>query len=364
MREDLIAYALGELDDDDRLRIESALAEDPELRDELEQIRDCLGDPECESRSSLPPIPRGLADRTTATVLAGCDESEDSTPRASLGLAAASGFMTPMDMTVALGILLAVGSLLAPALYSVRNQSQSLSCKNNLRQLGQLLTRYSEDNNGYFPLVGPDEHVGIFASRLREADYMQGEAFDQLFICPDSSFAEQIEYGDREFHVPTMAELAVAKGPWLKELKQMSAGGYAYQPGYVQGNRYLPARNRRNCLVPVLADEPSLVANYQTGANHGGDLVNTLFQDGSVQSLDVPLVPRVNDHLFVNHDGEPTLSDTWNDAVVLRSSVSPRTHFPTQQMPERLRLMLKIQIRTPAQPLQPGQFEVQSLPSR
>ena len=345
MREDLIAYALGELDDDDRLRIEQALAEDPELRDELEQVRDCLGDPQCGKPTN--PIPRGLADRTTASVLAGCAESEEEEYRP-MGIAAATGFMTPMDMTVALGILLAVGSLLTPALYSARNHSQQINCTNNLRQLGGLLTQYSEEHRGYYPVVRPDEHVGIFATRLREADYMQGEAFDQLFVCPDSPVAEQIERSGHGFHVPTMAELAVAKGNWLTELKQMSAGSYAYQPGYVRGKCYLPARNRRNCLVPVLADEPSMVENYQTGANHGGNIVNTLFQDGSVRSLEAPMVPRVNDHLFINNQGEPTLSDTWNDAVVLRSGVTPRTHFPTQQMPEPVyRIFFKLQIRHP-----------------
>lgn len=345
MREDLIAYALCELDHDDRERIEQALAEDPELRDELEQIRECLGDPDCENRN---PIPRGLADRTTATVLRGCADEAEAPTSSSMGIAAASGFMSPMDMTVAIGILLAVGSLLTPALYSARSHSQQLSCANNLRQLGELLTLYSEEHRDYFPVVRPDEHVGVFASRLREADYMQGGAFDQLFVCPDSVLAKQIELGDREFHVPTMAELGVAKGPWLTELQQSSAGSYAYQPGYVRGQRYLPARNRRNCLVPVLADEPSIVSNYQTSDNHGGRVVNTLFQDGSVRSLEAPMVPRVNDLLFVNNQGQPTLSDTWNDAVVLRSGVSPRTHFPTQQMPEPVyRFFFRVHIHHP-----------------
>ena len=70
MREDLIAYALDELDDVDRQKVEELLASDPDLRAELDQIQCCLqgfeeDDCECED------MPSDLADRTTAGILSG-----------------------------------------------------------------------------------------------------------------------------------------------------------------------------------------------------------------------------------------------------------------------------------------------------
>lgn len=330
MREDLIAYALGELDDDERERIEQALADDADLRDELEHLRRCLGQTEeCQEAQRLP---RGLADRT----LAGCLEAESAeTPAAgSLGLSAASGFMSPLDMTVAVGILFTIGSLLAPALYANRNTAGERVCANNLRSIGKLMQQYSQEHNSYYPLVRPYEHVGIFASRLREADYMPATDFDQLFVCPASPLAEQLAAEGRDFHVPSLGELGMAQGRLLTELKRTSSGSYGYQPGYYRYHHYQPARNHDNVMVPVMADAPSILSNYRTGANHDGSTVNVLFQDGCVRTLASPEVPRVNDHLFFNKDGQPVLGRQWNDAVIQPSHAVPGSAFEQLQMPE------------------------------
>lgn len=333
MREDLIAYALGELDCDEQSRVEAAIAADPALGEELEQIRVCLGDidqPECDQVLAMP---RGLADRTTAGILSECDELPSVQTNE---WAASSGVMSPVDMTVAIGILITVGSLLLPALYSSHSQSQQLSCMNNLGQIGQLLTIYSDDNRGFYPVVRPTEHVGIFASRLREADYVRGDSFDRLFVCPASSLADQLQSEGREFRVPSLAELSMASGMWATELRRVSSGSYGYHPGSTKGAVYMPAHNRRHSLLPVLADTPSVVSNYRVGANHGGAVVNTLFQDGCVRSLETPLVPQVNDHLFVNQRGEPSVGQSWNDAVVLPSGATPGVDFPAHQIPDRV----------------------------
>lgn len=349
MREDLISYALGELDGTDHARVEAALAADPELREELEQVRECLG---CDATQPRNPIPRGLADRTTAGICSGTI-TEAEKPKAPQSMVASfasnSGFISPMDMTVAIGILLTLGSLLTPALYGSRDQSHRMSCSNNLRQLGQVLTMYTNDNRGYYPVVRPEEHAGIFASRLREADYVAADELDRAFVCPGSQLAEQLERDHTEYHVPTLAELSLAKDMWLTQLQRTSSGSYGYQVGYVKGTFYLPAKNRRNCLVPVLADTPSMEANYYDGANHGGAVVNTLFQDGSVRALSSPLVPGVNDHLFVNMDGKPQLSTNWRDAVVLPSGATPGLNFPSQQMPDPVyRIFFRVQVHVPS----------------
>lgn len=349
MREDLIAYALGELDDDDHARVEAALAADPELREELEQVRECLG---CDDSQPKNPIPRGLAARTTAGICSGeITEPEEPQPQRSAvaSFAANSGFISPMDMTVAIGILITLGSLLTPALYSSRNEAQLLACSNNLKNLGQTLTLYAKDFDGYYPVVRPDEHAGIFASRLREREYVAPEELDRMFVCPSSPLAEQMARDNTEYHVPTLAELSLAKGPWLTQLQRNSSGSYGYQVGYVKGNHYLPASRHGHSMVPVLADAPSIESNYYATDNHGGKVVNTLFQDGSVRALSSAMVPGVNDHLFVNRDGQPQLSTSWRDAVVLPSGAMPGLNFPAQQMPDPVyRIFFRVQVFLPS----------------
>ena len=337
MREDLIAYALGELDDADKARVEALLANDPELRDELAQIECCLQDSEPDDCECLP-IPRGLADRTTATILTGCQGSEaeqdilgDHRPNEYGSL---NAIMSPMDMTVAIGILITVGCLLLPAIYSSRNQSQHLSCMNNLGHLGKYMTLYADNNHDFYPVVRPYDHTGMFATRLREADLTTPYELDRLMVCPSSRLAERMANTSQTFHVPSMADLALADGQWLEELKRNAAGSYAYQAGYVRGKFYFPAKNMENSRIPVLSDAPSCSTNFRTSDNHGGQQINVLFQDGHVSAVSQPLVPQGTDHLFLNNQGLPSVSDQWNDAVLLPSQVTPGVQFPVQPLPQ------------------------------
>ncbi len=261
MREELIAYALGELDEEECQRLELALAENEVLRDELQQVERCLGDVECTDLDDE--VPSNLADRTTAGIFSAClSESQHDLATSQQGFRAASCFMSPMDMTVAIGVLITVGSLFMPALYGSRNQSQRISCANNLQQLGQLMQMYANENSaGFFPVVRPNEHAGIFAPRLREADLVRPDVLDSLMLCSSSPLAARLAEQGRSFHVPSMAELSLAKGMWRVELQRTSSGDYGYQPGYVKGKYYLPMKNFDNSKVPVVADAPSLVDN-------------------------------------------------------------------------------------------------------
>ncbi len=345
MREDLIAYALGELDDAECQRIEDALASDATLREELEQIKACLADNDCsEVEDELPP---DLADRTTAGILSGClsDSQEldeqDYQPASAAEFGPASRLLSPMDMTVALGVLIAVGSLLFPAVYGSRNRAQQTTCANNLQQLGQLLHMYAEKNHGFYPIVRPNEHAGIFASRLREADFVRPDMLDDILVCPSSPLAERLAEEQRSFHVPSLAETLLSKGMLNEELRRTSSGSYGYQPGYVKGIYYMPMKNQQHSQVPVVADAPSLATNHYLSDNHGGGVVNTLFQNGTVLTLTSPQVPCSNDWLYFNDEGQPAVGTQWNDAVVLPSGATPGVGI--RPMPEAVyRIFIRV----------------------
>ncbi len=332
MREQLIAYALGELDEAECRRIEQVLSESEALRDELEQIVRCLSNDDCPDLDDE--VPSDLADRTTAGILSGCWSNAEQLAASSRGsFRAVACFMSPLDMTVALGVLVTIASLLTPALYNSRNHAQRVACTNNLQQLGQLMQMYADGNpRHFFPVVRPNEHAGIFAPRLREADFVRPDLLDDIMLCSSSPLATRLAEEGRAFHVPSMAELSLAKGMWRIELQRTSSGNYGYQAGYLKGNYYLPMKNFGNSKVPVVADAPSVVDNHRVTANHDGKVVNALFQDGSVLSLDSPQVPCSNDPLYFNDQGETAVGTHWNDAVVLPSGTAPV--LETRPMPE------------------------------
>lgn len=322
MCEDLVAYALGELDEADRQRVEQALASDDQLRAEFEQIQQCLAKGAADEVAPYG-MPRGLADRTAREVSACCEESDAVVLPSSRDFAAGLSLMSPVDMTVAFSVLLTVGSMLLPALYSGRTTAQRIACQNNLHNLHTLNELYAREHRGFFPVVRPNEHAGIFATRLLEADFAARDEFEQYLLCAASPLADELAQQGRTFSVPTQADLSIANGMWLLELKRNSGGSYGYQVGYLKDGLYLPARRRNSRMIPLLADAPSRVDNHLRTANHGGKLTNVLWQDGSVTSEPTCTVSGRHDHLYTNANGDAAAGLSWDDAVLLSGGERP-----------------------------------------
>lgn len=339
MREELIAYVLDELDDTERLRVEQLLADNRALDAELAQIRECLAEIDPADRISPTGVPRGLADRTTKQILA-CCEAKQAQAKSVAGRSSAIRLVTGentfslVDLTVIGAVLVMLGALVLPGVQHSRSDAQRLACVNNLKQLYPLFVKYADNNLGFYPVVRPEEHAGIYALRLKDAELATAEALRELLVCPASPLAEELRDNGTQFKIPSLADLARAKGPALLHLYRNSGGSYGYQIGYVKGHVYLPSRNRQHARVPILADAPSLTSQRQHSANHGGKLINVLFQDGSVLTLTSSVIPCSNDHLFFNAVGEPFAGFTWQDAVVLPSESRPG--YFDKQLPNTL----------------------------
>jgi type II secretory pathway pseudopilin PulG len=56
-----------------------------------------------------------------------------------------------VELLVVIGIIAILVSLLMPALTKVRQQAQTTQCAAQLRQLGQAIVLYANNNNGYTP---------------------------------------------------------------------------------------------------------------------------------------------------------------------------------------------------------------------
>lgn len=68
---------------------------------------------------------------------------------------------TLVELMVVIGIIALLLALLMPALQRARANALSLVCKSNLRQIGQCLIEYMNDNDGWMFPVGPNGPDGL-----------------------------------------------------------------------------------------------------------------------------------------------------------------------------------------------------------
>lgn len=330
MRERLVSYLLGELSPSEAAQLEQAVDADPALKEQLEHLRDCLllGET-CDD------APMGLADRTADSVhdlVLGLErvDSEsvcptttpsDATPRSG-GCRLRN--LTLVDGGVAAGVVLALGMMLLPAIQESREASRRHACKNNLRLVGQALHGYDEEHAGMAPHVQPGENAGIFAVRLADSGFIDHAELAKLLVCRASSLGGDVASGLKTVRVPTAAELRRAKGAELASMQRLMGGSYAYRLGYVNGSVYVPMNRCRSSQSPILSDAPDAVRSGRwQSQNHGGCGQNVLFKDGGVRYRLDCLVPAADDNFFVNAEGAPAAGLTWNDAVLVRSEVTP-----------------------------------------
>ncbi|TWT85454.1 hypothetical protein Pla123a_02610 [Posidoniimonas polymericola] len=331
MREKLVCYLLGELDDAERAALEARLANEPCLRKELEQIRSCLEGshnedeptadcPEAAALAAEGGCPEGLADRTAGAI--------------SKALAIHDGVDSPcnrsrftfVDVCVAAGVLLAVSAMVLPALPQSRASARRALCQDNMRQIGQALFRYADNHGDFYPVIGPDENAGMFAVRLVESGQMSQRELQRLLWCRASGLQDQLRESNSQFVVvaPTAQQLQQAKGELLARIRRWMAGSYAYRIGYIDNGRYLPIKYFDSSRSPLLSDAPTYTEHGWVSVNHGvNGGQNVLHQDGHVRFQVRCDCPAVDRDMFVNYSGQAAAGEGKSDIVVVRSDLTP-----------------------------------------
>lgn len=324
MRDLLVRYLLGELDEVQQLEVEERLRSSPELQRELARLRACFSAADGIESGAVEP-PSGLAERTIADVLCGDDAHEKKVPVCASAVEppAYTPKWSMADLTVAGGVFLAVAMLFVPALQDSRDSARRRDCQNNLRELGVLLTQYAEEHNGYIPRVAPSDNAGVFAVRLVDEGYTTAPELARRLVCRSSPLAEEVRAGRLVVRIPRGSQLQIMHGTELAVIRQSMGGSYAYRLGYVDGNRYNDIRDEGLSRSPLMADAPSFQLAGFMSANHRGCGQNVLYQDQSVRYQTGCLVPGLQDHLFLNAAGIPAAGRGRYDAVLGRSELTP-----------------------------------------
>ncbi len=374
MREDLLCYALGELDDESRRQVEAELERNPELREELAELRRCLDDLDADSGDSSPNdqrCPGNLAGRTAKQILAVCGDSSDSladetekgnarAARPRSGGIAGLVCRTPIslvDSMVAVGVMMVMASLVLPALNSSRSMSNRLVCQNNMSELGRYLLLFANDNNGYFPAIGPDDNAGSFSMQLTHVGLIDRGELQQLLNCPGGRKSTLCGQAGLTVYVPTEEELAHANPVQQAKLRAQMGGFLGYRIGYLSNGEYHAVRNRCHGRLAVLGDAPRMAADGYHSTNHEGGQ-NVFWQDGSVTYEPCTLISCINDHLYLNKDGLPSAGLDWRDAVLAASHATPGVPDETQPSATCVRLTLKLfWLKRPADEIIPPSAE-------
>ena len=96
---------------------------------------------------------------------------------------------TLIELLVVIAIIALLMAILVPVLRSARNQARAVVCQTNLKQWGQIMNLYTQDNEGHFPRYSIDVFLVIFRRPFdtkydREISSYGGISAEGITCCP------------------------------------------------------------------------------------------------------------------------------------------------------------------------------------
>ncbi len=322
MREDLVGYLFGALDDAESRRVEAALADPrlgPDLRRDLDALRMAVKPLGRDSGPIMPPA--GLASRTMRFIAA---QSAVETRGGMPPVTPAPRGLTPhesewrgagprvwLDRAIMAATALAACVLVAPLLLDSIAESRTRRAERNLQRLSGSLQGFAAAHRTYPtpPDDGPLARAGLYAPTLVSEQRLVAD--DGTVLCPDSELSRQ-----GGFRVPTLEELKAAIGtPRFDELVRTMGGDYGYTLGHRDAAGMLqPNLDQHRRHHPIMADAPD--HTDERSDNHPDGIHHVLFEDGHVKTLRHDVLHRDDDHLYRNHEGEVAAGIDPEDAVI------------------------------------------------
>jgi hypothetical protein len=321
MREELIGYLLGAIDEPDSRRVETALADPekgPALRRDLERLQVALK-PLSRDQGFIA-APPGLARRTMRFVESHAHAAPLPMPRAftpEAGSGSGAGPRAWLDRMIMAATALAACVLVGPLLLDAIQESRARRAERNLQKTSGALQGYAESHRVFPtpPDSGPLSRAGLYAPTLVSEHRLVAD--DGTLLCPDTPLARS-----GTFRVPTLDELKAAVGtPQFDEMIRTMGGDYGYTLGHRDAQGVLqPNKNLRREHHPLMADAPDTCG--EKSSNHPGGIHYILFEDGHVERVFQDDVHR-DDHLFKNHAGKTAAGVDAEDAVIGDSHHQP-----------------------------------------
>lgn len=326
MRENLVGYLFGALEESEARQVETALADPaagPTLRRDLEQLQRAAR-PLARDRNRIA-APAGLSRRTMAFIESRARaETVGSRPLPSPRIftpeAAPGRRVAPrvwIDRMIIAASALAASVLVGPLLLDAITESRARRTERNLQKASAALQGYAEAHRVFPspPDSGPLSRAGLYAPTLVSEQRLVAD--DGTLLCPGTTLSRR-----GNFRVPTLDELKAAVGtPQFEQMVRDMGGDYGYTLGHRDASGALqPNRDLRREHHPVMSDAPD--EGGERSSNHPGGIHHVLFEDGHVERLFQDDISR-DDHLFKNHRGRVAAGTDPEDAVIGDSHHQP-----------------------------------------
>jgi prepilin-type N-terminal cleavage/methylation domain-containing protein/prepilin-type processing-associated H-X9-DG protein len=246
---------------------------------------------------------------------------------------------TLVELLVVIGIIALLISILLPSLNRARETANRVKCASNLRQIGQAIQLYSNENRGAFPRTYFDGSGKLYSNTVTNMGSQASDPFvggnasatgqnnvpaslflllrtqeigSEVFTCPSSNQEKDNFEGG--------ANTALNRCNFTQLNRNLS---YSYANPYPTATAIGSGYKLNNSLTPdfaVAADiNPGVTGsnNNVTGVrtnssasdmkngnsnNHGGDGQNVLYGDGHVEFQNNPFCGVQKDNIFTQSD--------------------------------------------------------------
>jgi hypothetical protein len=351
-QENLLGYVLGALDAQEQRDIQQTIDENPEIEEQLIEIKgsllplDCLDPPGpqpglarrtlesvaiWQNSSSLAPTAStesSLAQNIQAAIESGDSQSDSEPTSPRLRVSISDRLFHPNtwslpDVLVGTALLAICASILFPVISYTRFQSRITVCDSNLQAFGSGLINYSGANEGRFvavPRSGQLVSVGYIGPVLKDAGFLED---DSILACPG------IANSCPPVHIPTCEQIESAQS--VEELNyylRNSLGHFGFSMGHQVNGRYQPPRVRGSnfrgvSYVFLAGDRPSANMPGRASMNHASRGQNILFEDG--RTLYVVGHSYGEDAIFENDYGIVGPGSHFGDNVIAAAHLLPLT---------------------------------------